>query len=110
MMVQQGTTKFKSFRPNGKARTNSPAHVVLKFGQVVQSAEPSAYNGRCVGSTPTLLIGDISMIMTEEDRKIVLTLKDEIEKIKVNMILENKKVDQIVSVLTKIIQKENNNA
>jgi hypothetical protein len=50
------------------------------------------------------------MIMTEEDRKIVLTLKDEIEKIKVNMILENKKVDQIVSVLTKIIQKENNNA
>jgi hypothetical protein len=48
--------------------------------------------------------------MTEEDRKIVLTLKDEIEKIKVNMILENKKVDQIVSVLTKIIQKENNNA
>jgi hypothetical protein len=63
-----------------------------------------------VGSIPTLLIGDISMIMTEEDRKIVLTLKDEIEKIKVNMILENKKVDQIVSVLTKIIQKENNNA
>jgi hypothetical protein len=50
------------------------------------------------------------MIMTEEDRKIVLTLKDEIEKIKVNMILENKKIDQIVSVLTKIIQKENNNA
>jgi hypothetical protein len=48
--------------------------------------------------------------MTEEDRKIVLTLKDEIEKIKVNMILENKKIDQIVSVLTKIIQKENNNA
>jgi len=38
------------------------------------------------------------MIMTEEDRKIVLTLKDEIEKIKVNMILENKKIDQIVSV------------
>jgi hypothetical protein len=63
-----------------------------------------------VGSTPTLLIGDISMIMTEEDRKIVLVLKDEIEKIKVNMILENKKIDQIVSVLTKIIQKENNNA
>ncbi len=50
------------------------------------------------------------MIMTEEDRKIVLVLKDEIEKIKVNMILENKKIDQIVSVLTKIIQKENNNA
>ena len=50
------------------------------------------------------------MIMTEEDRKIVLLLKDEIEKIKVNMILENKKIDQIVSVLTKIIQKENNNA
>jgi len=50
------------------------------------------------------------MIMTEEDKKIVLTLKDEIEKIKVNMILENKKIDQIVSVLTKIIQKENNNA
>jgi hypothetical protein len=48
--------------------------------------------------------------MTEEDRKIVLVLKDEIEKIKVNMILENKKIDQIVSVLTKIIQKENNNA
>jgi hypothetical protein len=63
-----------------------------------------------VGSTPTLLIGDISMIMTEEDKKIVLLLKDEIEKIKVNMILENKKIDQIVSVLTKIIQKENNNA
>jgi len=52
----------------------------------------------------------ISMIMTEEDKKIVLVLKDEIEKIKVNMILENKKIDQIVSVLTKIIQKENNNA
>lgn len=50
------------------------------------------------------------MIMTEEDKKIVLFLKDEIEKIKVNMILENKKIDQIVSVLTKIIQKENNNA
>lgn len=50
------------------------------------------------------------MIMTEEDKKIVLSLKDEIEKIKVNMILENKKIDQIVSVLTKIIQKENNNA
>jgi hypothetical protein len=50
------------------------------------------------------------MIMTEEDKKIVLLLKDEIEKIKVNMILENKKIDQIVSVLTKIIQKENNNA
>jgi len=50
------------------------------------------------------------MIMTEEDNKIVLFLKDEIEKIKVNMILENKKIDQIVSVLTKIIQKENNNA
>lgn len=50
------------------------------------------------------------MIMTEEDKKIVLHLKDEIEKIKVNMILENKKIDQIVSVLTKIIQKENNNA
>jgi len=49
------------------------------------------------------------MIMTEEDKKIVLSLKDEIEKIKVNMILENKKIDQIVSVLTKIIQKENNN-
>jgi len=49
------------------------------------------------------------MIMTEEDKKIVLLLKDEIEKIKVNMILENKKIDQIVSVLTKIIQKENNN-
>jgi len=48
--------------------------------------------------------------MTEEDKKIVLVLKDEIEKIKVNMILENKKIDQIVSVLTKIIQKENNNA
>jgi hypothetical protein len=48
--------------------------------------------------------------MTEEDKKIVLLLKDEIEKIKVNMILENKKIDQIVSVLTKIIQKENNNA
>ena len=63
-----------------------------------------------MGSTPTLLIGDISMIMTEEDKKIVLLLKDEIEKIKVNMILENKKIDQIVSVLTKIIQKENNNA
>lgn len=63
-----------------------------------------------MGSTPTLLIGDISMIMTEEDKKIVLVLKDEIEKIKVNMILENKKIDQIVSVLTKIIQKENNNA
>ena len=50
------------------------------------------------------------MIMAEEDKKIVLLLKDEIEKIKVNMILENKKIDQIVSVLTKIIQKENNNA
>ena len=50
------------------------------------------------------------MIMTEEDKKIVLLLKDEIEKIKVNMILENKKIDQIVSVLIKIIQKENNNA
>ena len=50
------------------------------------------------------------MIMTEEDKKIVLLLKDEIEKIKVNIILENKKIDQIVSVLTKIIQKENNNA
>ena len=50
------------------------------------------------------------MIMTEEDKKIVLVLKDEIEKIMVNMILENKKIDQIVSVLTKIIQKENNNA
>lgn len=50
------------------------------------------------------------MIMTEENKKIVLLLKDEIEKIKVNMILENKKIDQIVSVLTKIIQKENNNA
>ena len=50
------------------------------------------------------------MIRTEEDKKIVLLLKDEIEKIKVNMILENKKIDQIVSVLTKIIQKENNNA
>jgi hypothetical protein len=62
-----------------------------------------------VGSTPTLLIGDISMIMTEEDRKIVLLLKDEIEKIKVNMILENRKIDQIVSVLSKIIQKENKN-
>jgi hypothetical protein len=62
-----------------------------------------------VGSTPTLLIGDISMIMTEEDRKIVLVLKDEIEKIKVNMILENRKIDQIVSVLSKIIQKENKN-
>lgn len=49
------------------------------------------------------------MIMTEEDRKIVLTLKDEIEKIKVNMILENRKIDQIVSVLSKIIQKENKN-
>jgi hypothetical protein len=48
--------------------------------------------------------------MTEEDKKIVLLLKDEIEKIKVNIILENKKIDQIVSVLTKIIQKENNNA
>jgi hypothetical protein len=62
-----------------------------------------------VGSIPTLLIGDISMIMTEEDRKIVLVLKDEIEKIKVNMILENRKIDQIVSVLSKIIQKENKN-
>lgn len=62
-----------------------------------------------MGSTPTLLIGDISMIMTEEDRKIVLVLKDEIEKIKINMILENRKVDQIVSVLSKIIQKENEN-
>jgi len=49
------------------------------------------------------------MIMTEEDRKIVLLLKDEIEKIKINMILENRKVDQIVSVLSKIIQKENKN-
>jgi hypothetical protein len=49
------------------------------------------------------------MIMTEEDRKIVLHLKDEIEKIKINMILENRKVDQIVSVLNKIIQKENKN-
>jgi hypothetical protein len=49
------------------------------------------------------------MIMTEEDRKIVLLLKDEIEKIKVNMILENRKIDQIVSVLSKIIQKENKN-
>ncbi len=49
------------------------------------------------------------MIMTEEDRKIVLVLKDEIEKIKINMILENRKVDQIVSVLSKIIQKENKN-
>jgi uncharacterized protein with von Willebrand factor type A (vWA) domain len=49
------------------------------------------------------------MIMTEEDRKIVLILKDEIEKIKVNMILENRKIDQIVSVLSKIIQKENKN-
>jgi len=49
------------------------------------------------------------MIMTEEDRKIVLHLKDEIEKIKINMILENRKVDQIVSVLSKIIQKENKN-
>jgi hypothetical protein len=49
------------------------------------------------------------MIMTEEDRKIVLVLKDEIEKIKVNMILENRKIDQIVSVLSKIIQKENKN-
>ena len=49
------------------------------------------------------------MIMTEEDKKIVLVLKDEIEKIKINMILENRKVDQIVSVLSKIIQKENKN-
>ena len=49
------------------------------------------------------------MIMTEEDRKIVLVLKDEIEKIKVNRILENRKIDQIVSVLSKIIQKENKN-
>ena len=49
------------------------------------------------------------MIMTEEDRKIVLVLKDEIEKIKVNMILENRKIDQIVSVLSKIIQKETKN-
>jgi len=49
------------------------------------------------------------MIMTEEDKKIVLVLKDEIEKIKVNMILENRKLDQIVSVLSKIIQKENKN-
>ena len=49
------------------------------------------------------------MIMTEEDRKIVLVLKDEIEKIKVNMILENRKIDQIVSVLSKIIYKENKN-
>jgi hypothetical protein len=49
------------------------------------------------------------MIMTEEDKKIVLVLKDEIEKIKVNMILENRKIDQIVSVLSKIIQKENKN-
>jgi len=59
--------------------------------------------------TSNLLIGGISMIMTEEDRKIVLVLKDEIEKIKVNMILENRKIDQIVSVLSKIIQKENKN-
>lgn len=48
------------------------------------------------------------MVMTEEDRKIILILKDEVEKIKVNMILENRKIDQIVSVLSKIIQKENN--
>ena len=59
---------------------------------------------------PPYSLESISMIMTEEDKKIVLLLKDEIEKIKVNMILENKKIDQIVSVLTKIIQKENNNA
>ncbi len=48
--------------------------------------------------------------MTDEEKKLILELKQEVEKIKVNFILENKKLDQIVSVVNFIIQKENLNA
>jgi hypothetical protein len=48
--------------------------------------------------------------MTDEEKKLILELKQEVEKIKVNLILENKKLDQIVSVVNFIIQKENINA
>ncbi len=48
--------------------------------------------------------------MTDEEKKLILELKQEVEKIKVNLILENKKLDQIVSVVNFIIQKENLNA
>ena len=48
--------------------------------------------------------------MTDEEKKLILELKQEVEKIKVNLILENRKLDQIVSVVNFIIQKENINA
>jgi hypothetical protein len=48
--------------------------------------------------------------MTDEEKKLILELKQEVEKIKVNLILENRKLDQIVSVVNFIIQKENLNA
>ena len=48
--------------------------------------------------------------MTDEEKKLILELKQEVEKIKVNLILENKKLDQIISVVNFIIQKENINA
>ena len=48
--------------------------------------------------------------MTDEEKKLILELKQEVDKIKVNLILENKKLDQIISVVNFIIQKENINA
>ena len=40
--------------------------------------------------------------MTDEEKKLILELKQEVEKIKVNLILENKKLDQIISVVNLI--------
>jgi hypothetical protein len=48
--------------------------------------------------------------MTEEQHKLILSLKEEVEKIKITIILENKKLDEITSVLNFLIQKEKSNA
>ena len=48
------------------------------------------------------------MTLTQEQIQLIQSLKGEVDKIKVNLILENKKLDQIANLLLKVINGDYN--
>jgi hypothetical protein len=48
------------------------------------------------------------MTLTQEQIQLIQSLKGEVDKIKVNLILENKKLDQIANLLIKVMNGDYN--
>ncbi len=48
------------------------------------------------------------MTLTQEQIQLIQSLKGEVDKIKVNLILENKKLDQIANLLLKVMNGDYN--